>query len=74
MSQCPFKQRDRIHYTYEGQKIEGYVHFIPKNGDKEIYVVLTGQNNKPALVRTEQCEKVPEPGDVKRGRGRPRKD
>lgn len=68
-----FNVRDRVMVQTDKGKIEGYVSFLSRN-PKEVYVVLTGQNDKPVLVPTSVCEKIPEPGEVKRGRGRPRKD
>lgn len=65
--------RDKVMVNTPLGLIEGYVYFA-QPGAKEIYVVLTGQNNKPVLVETKACEKILEPAQIKRGRGRPRKD
>ena len=69
-----FNFRDKVIVNTSIGKIEGYVYYVPVNNSKEIYVVLTGQNTKPVIVETRFCEKILEPGQVKRGRGRPRKD
>ncbi len=66
-----FNFRDKILVTHNSQKIEGYIYQILPN-NREAYVVLSGQNNKPVLVELLNCEKIQEP-PLKRKRGRPKK-
>lgn len=68
-----YKFRDRVIARIGNKEIEGYIYFVTPS-PKEVYVVLTGQNTKPVLIQTSDLSPYKDPEDIKRPRGRPRKD
>lgn len=66
------KFRDRVFVSFPEGKVEGYIYAILP-GEKELYVILTGQNTKPVLVQLKNVELISD-NPPKRKRGRPRKD